>query len=95
MTPLERAARAIRDEIAFEQDEDDGISFMVEGGYRGEKFFEEIARAVVKAIREPSGAMIAAGDATDQMAGIDGPHADTPPALVWPAMINALLKEGA
>lgn len=63
MTPLERAARAVRDEIAYPHG--DG-SFVVEGGFRDDPFFQEVARAVLEAIREPSEAMIRAGEAWQQ-----------------------------
>lgn len=86
MTPLERAARAVREQIAFEQDEDDGDRFMVEGGLRGHEFFNEIARALIEAIREPSEAMIKA-------AWSEASEGGDPPEI-YAAMIDALLKEG-
>ncbi|MFS0771049.1 hypothetical protein [Sphingomonas sp. 1P08PE] len=97
MTPLERAARAlhkdyIESRIRMGVNPNDLPSWD-DLGADGEFSFYTPARAVIEAIREPSAEMVAAGDATDQMASVNGPHADTPPLLVWPAMIDALLRE--
>ncbi len=58
MTPLERAAKAAREETsAYAVDG----GWMTEGGVVGDDHWEDIARAVLQAIREPSEAMISAG----------------------------------
>jgi len=101
MTPLERAARAVRDEIAIPHG--DG-TFVVEGGFREDRFFLEVARAVIAAIREPSEAVRKAMRQTIPVDGYeweyndpiisDGVVIDDEPGDCWRAMIDALLEEG-
>jgi len=75
MTPLERMARAI-----------------MEAGFPAERMSiyeaEELARAALMAIREPSKGMAKAGWATGN------PCAGCDPIDAWTAMIDHVLKEG-
>lgn len=53
---VERVALAIRNEIAHPH----GDEFMVEGGFRSERFFTDIARAAITALQEPTRSVISA-----------------------------------
>lgn len=86
MSPLERAARAVRDEIAYPHG--DG-TFVVEGGFRDDAFFREVACAVLEAIREPSEAMLKAASCGP------GKPSYTVSSGLWVRMIDALSDKGA
>lgn len=58
MTPIERAARAVRDTLAVETVFDDG-SFLVSPRLH-DSDLHDIARAVIAALREPSEEMLLA-----------------------------------
>jgi hypothetical protein len=93
MTPLERAARAVREEAGAYAHPSGG--FMTEGGIVDEQHFRDIVRAVLQAIREPSEGMERAGYGNskgdpDNAGVIDNPA----PIMAWQAMIDAALEEG-
>lgn len=92
MTPLERAARALCTLDGKEPDV--GEPFDVEaqpfGGPASSEpswlSYRDAARAVLQAIREPSDAMLDAGDIwTNEQCS---------PDAIWQAMIDAALEEG-
>lgn len=87
MTPLERAARAVRDEIAHPHGNGEWI---LDEGFRDDSYFADVARAVLTAIREPSEGMNVAGFMT--MAPGDPEREDA--ADCWRVMIDAALAEG-
>ena len=80
---IERAARAICDRYGYDPDSDDQLGF-AEVGDVNWNMFEDDARAVLRAIREPSEGMVEAGGA-----GGDWPHARE----TWVSMIDAALGE--
>lgn len=98
MTPLQRAARAVREGIAYPHG--DG-TFLVEGGFRGDDFFTEVARAVLTAIREPSDGMRSAGaEETTSFAqpgivvvGAGSGESEIGAEKIYQAMIDAMLEE--
>jgi len=76
MTPLEAAARAAyRKDHGFENMTDADVGDLWRQNYL------PIARAVIEALRDPTPAMVAAGER------------ETTPAGCWAAMIDALLTE--
>lgn len=86
MTPIERAARAlarfsVRDESQFPY-------ISKSEAERSWPAFEPQARAVLQAIREPSEAMLQAGEAH-----MDEVAPNEPVDLIWKDMIDAVLKE--
>jgi len=88
MTPLERAATAVR-EADGTYPNGDG-KWMAEGGIVGDDHWLSIARAVLEAIREPSEVMAKAG--TDTLPAFEAPlQADA--SDCWQAMIDAALGE--
>lgn len=91
---IERVARAICDEIAHDHDGE----FVVEGGFRGDDFFADIARTVLAAMREPTNAMIEAwtdaSPAGDVMAMSDEDANAVCATADWQAMVDAALAEG-
>lgn len=110
MTPLERAAAAVRDETGAYSHQDflsKRQLWMTEGGLVGDEYFEGIVRAVLTAIREPDKAMIEAGGeqvldsevGAGQYASIaDGRGsklmANNQAVNAWTAMIDAILAGG-
>lgn len=83
-TMIERAAQALRAEIAFPPDDADEL-WMVEGGYRGDDFFRDAARAVITAMREPTEGM--------KRAGMDACGGDGSVLDGYEAMIDGALAE--
>lgn len=86
MTPLERARVAVVEETGAYRT-DDGM-WMREGGCAGDGYFDDIVRAVLTAIREPSEAMVDAAEGNEAI----NPRATT--AHIYRAMIDAMLEEG-
>lgn len=84
MTPLERAARAICVASGYDPDKDDQVANV---GPLNWELFADQARAVLQAIREPSGGMIDEGYASYDANG--GSLRD-----VFMDMIDAALEEG-
>ena len=82
-SPLERAAQAVRAEMAVQQP--DG-SYVIETPPYDEAFFQDIARAVLQAIREPSDAMCEAAEYPNDYQGFE--------RVTWRAMIDSALEEG-
>ncbi len=82
---LARAARAVRDEIAHPHGDGEWI---LDEGFRDDSYFAEVARAVLLAIREPSERMM-----SDRVIRAHGYAGDID--MVWQAMIDAALAEGA
>ena len=86
MTPLERAAAAAREADGAYLVERTG-GWMKEGGVVGDGHWEDIARAVLTAIREPSIAVVMAG--ANEVENGDGElH-----RRKWQAMIDAAISE--
>lgn len=97
MTPLERAARAIADELARQEPQHGGTYFVdsdnldatvIDGTFD----LSGVARAVLEAIREPSEGMVVEGEraAWDDANSMPAPRAI--PAA-WTSVIDAALAE--
>lgn len=85
MTPLERAARAAQEADGAYRHESG--QWMKEGGLVGDSHWQDIARAVLSAIREPSEGMVdRAFDLPPAIEGVD-------PKAAFTAMIDAALSE--
>lgn len=91
MTPLQRAAAAVRNEIAYTHGDGE---YIVEGGFRSDDDFTEVARAVIAAIREPSEAMARAGGVHIVYGDEDTKQHKHEATWVWCDMIDAMLEEG-
>jgi hypothetical protein len=86
MTPLEKAAQALKDRLCY-------TSGIIEGGRAGATDFRDMVRLVIAAIREPSDGMVEAAQTYLDGAKWDGA---SPEALVaWEIMIDAALTEGS
>ncbi|WP_066795087.1 hypothetical protein [Sphingomonas soli] len=78
---------------------DEALKIDVPASEYGQAECEQLARAVIAAIREPSYGMVQAGyeDAEHSIESV-GELCDTPadqqPRNIWQAMIDALLEEG-
>lgn len=106
MTPLERAARAIADDLRRQEPKHGGTYFVdatninatvVDGTFD----LRSIARAVLEAIREPSEVMVREGCLADIPGGRYGEATFTEAQIgkddapvIWEAMIHAALVEG-
>ena len=91
MTPIEKAAQAARDEFACKECSVPHIAepmYMLEGGLTSERDWQDLARAVLRAIRDPSEGMLAAAELVDH----PGPG-ETDTVGEWQAMIDAALAE--
>lgn len=94
MTPIERAARAICVTFGYDPDKDDEVG-LGEPGDVNWNMFEDHARAVLTALREPSEGMKEAGWFRFSCAHPDQADADRGPEIsIWQAMIDAALEQG-
>ena len=84
MTPVERAARAMHDNVNPEWEWDDPDAGPLRRMYR------DNARAAILAIREPTVLMTQAGLRARRAKEVVA----WPPLAVWQAMIDAALEEG-
>ena len=91
-TPLEHMARALAYEIAAGEYPLPGKQVCIEGGFVGQETFKEIAAIMLKAIKEPSKAMIAAGKAAMGDGADDPTEGDA--WNCFEAMIDTALGEG-
>lgn len=89
ISPLERAARAVCDRYGHDPDSDDQVG-LGEPGDVNWNMYEDDARAVMQALREPSEAMVRAGDS--QTPDYEQQTANV--YDVWQAMLDAALEEG-
>lgn len=101
MTPIDRAARALEEELLRQHKEDNlghflprdsGVDWLtVDGNIR----VAPVIRAVLEAIREPSADMERAAENLEPRADWwpDEPGPRNSPAEHWAAMIDALLDE--
>ncbi len=64
---------------------EDNVRMVIHAGLAADLTIAEIARNVIKAMREPTEAMLEAGDAGMAKAGHDASE------FAWPAMIDAAL----
>lgn len=89
MTPLERAARAMYDNVQPEWDWDDPDAELLR------RMYLDNARAALNAVREPTDAMKSAGaEVTRFIAPDEGDGAyESEAANTWRFMISALLSE--
>lgn len=89
---IERAARAVRNEIAV-YSKSKG-AFVVEGKVVRDELFQTVARAVLRAIREPSDGLCEAGGAAiEAMPSDDVSDGYSQSATAWQAMIDKALGE--
>ncbi|CAM5513782.1 hypothetical protein ACFSUK_28835 [Sphingobium scionense] len=106
MTPLERAARAICATFGYDPDKDDEVGLGEDGDVNW-NMFEDHARAVIAAIREPTHTMQAAafaqkvsfrsGSGMSDVGQVSVEYEGEPDkgaATLWQAMIDAMLEEG-
>jgi hypothetical protein len=82
MTPIERAAEALHNHIHHDCE-------YAAVGIFAQKLWQARARAVLKALREPSGGMVAVG--FEYLAGYDPTQHDV--YNVWQVMIDAALGD--
>ncbi|ARR52112.1 hypothetical protein HY78_00865 [Rhizorhabdus wittichii DC-6] len=91
---IERAARAICVTFGYDPDKDDEVG-IGETGDVNWNMFEDHARAVLAAIRDPSEAMVQAGDLRKEQ---DTDHWENycyaNPADIWRDMVDAALAKG-
>lgn len=85
MTPLERAIAALNNTARVQDVSGDQMGVLGASPLYVVTNPEEVARAVIAAIRDPSSVMIAAGHPAAEDSGSTG---------CWFAMIDAMLEEG-
>lgn len=86
-SPLNRAARAAQEADGAYRHES-GM-WMKEGGLVGDSHWQDIARAILEAIREPSSHMTHAAQSESHVAG----EAEVDCHGIWASMIDAALSE--
>lgn len=94
MTPIERATRALWNLHPLTED---GVPIpweRVDAGIKADLALE--VRAVITSIREPSEAMVKAGNASKPFNVVGYCEGTAHPVVQrsWPAMIDAMLEEG-